>query len=170
MADVLTQVTMVDSLVDALKSHDGYKQHLVACALHRWLSASLPSTAKNVQSATISALRNESVIDETAPCTPRNGRTARNTCTYVEHKGTARTRNHTVRKESPESPSSSGSATAKEISTRGEPKDDRSPSGTTSKSTGTNNTRPVVRVDADAVLRMTGARDAEKHSKVHAQV
>ena len=31
VADALTQTTMVDALVDVLKSHDGHKQHLVAC-------------------------------------------------------------------------------------------------------------------------------------------
>ena len=30
MADTLTKATVLDALLDALKNHDGYKQHLVA--------------------------------------------------------------------------------------------------------------------------------------------
>ena len=43
VADVLTKDTVINVLVDALKDHEGYKQHLTAC-MGRWPDALLRST------------------------------------------------------------------------------------------------------------------------------
>ena len=109
---------MVDSLVDALKSHDGYKQHLVA-DVAPVAECIVAEYNANVQSATNSALRNESVVDEPTPRTPWNVRAALDARMSAEHEGTARTYSPIVRKESRGSPNPSYSSSSTGTSTHG---------------------------------------------------
>ena len=58
----MTQDTVVDDLVFEIKDHYGYKQHLVTCIAFD--GACRAESTANVQSSTISELRNDTVLDE----------------------------------------------------------------------------------------------------------
>ena len=68
VSDALRKGSMVDALVDAFKDHEVNKQHLIAYMIPVDERIAAEYVA-SVQSATISALRNESVVSELEPCT-----------------------------------------------------------------------------------------------------
>ena len=83
VADALTQTTVVDALVDAVKDHQGYKQHLNTC-MAPVAERIAAEYAANVQSATISVLRNESVAGDQGTRAPPDGpATAAGTTTHT---------------------------------------------------------------------------------------
>ena len=126
VADALTQATVVDVFVTALKDHEGYKQHLVACVAPV-AERIADEYSANVQSATISALRNESVVGEPAT---GNARAVPDKLTSVEHEDTRATRSTKARKKGPRSSISSDSNTSRSASTHGGPTGERTTSTT----------------------------------------
>ena len=150
---------MVKALVTALRDHEGYNQHLVACVAQVAERIAAEYSA-NVQSATISVLRNESAAGEP---TPRNVRGTPDTPTSVEHEDTRAPRNTKARKKGSHSSGLSDSITSMSASMRGGPTGEHTPSTTIQRRRArARQHRAVYAVDA-AALRMTATQDVEAH-------